>query len=60
MSEDPEVAKYLSCDEIREACRPERYVGTAMQQVDRTTAESARHVMGAQKKFRATVFRRPQ
>ena len=60
MSEDFEVSKYLSSDEIREACRPEHYVGTAVQQVDRTTAASARHIAEAQKRFKATVFKRPR
>jgi 3-carboxy-cis,cis-muconate cycloisomerase len=52
---DPEVTRYLSRDEIREACRPEQYVGTAMLQVDRTTSACARRVAGALKVLRTTL-----
>jgi adenylosuccinate lyase len=47
MSADAEVTRYLSPVEIREACRPEQYVGTALQQVERTTAACARRVASA-------------
>lgn len=52
MCADREVSRYLRADEIREACRPERYVGTALQQIDRTTAACARRVRSALGTFR--------
>jgi adenylosuccinate lyase len=55
MSADPDVTRYLSPVEIREACRPEHYVGTARQQVDRTTAACARQVSGAFRTLRAVL-----
>jgi 3-carboxy-cis,cis-muconate cycloisomerase len=58
MSADAEVTKYLTPAEIREACRPERYIGTALQQVDRTTAACSERVTRALAIFRSTVFRR--
>jgi adenylosuccinate lyase len=55
MSADPEVTRYLSRKEIREACEPERYVGTALQQVDRTTAACGRRVAAALKLLRIAL-----
>jgi adenylosuccinate lyase len=56
MSEDPEVTKYLTSTEIRDACKPEQYIGTAVQQVERTAAACAKRVAAAQLTFRKTVF----
>jgi 3-carboxy-cis,cis-muconate cycloisomerase len=55
MSADPEVTRYLSGKEIREACKPEQYIGTAMQQVDRTTSACERRVSAALKLLRAAL-----
>lgn len=56
MIADPDVRRYLDRSEIREACRPEYYIGTAAQQVDRTAAECARRVAGALRTLRV-LFR---
>jgi len=55
MCADPETARYLSPDEIREACEPEQYVGTAKQQVDRTTSACERRVAAALKLLRTAL-----
>ncbi len=60
MCADPDVTRHLRSDEIRAACRPERYIGTAMQQVDRTTSACARRVAGALRTFRPVLLRPPQ
>lgn len=52
---DPEVARFLSRGEIREACKPEHYVGTAMLQVDRTASACAHRVASALRVLRATL-----
>lgn len=56
MTADREVAKYLSASEIREACKPERYTGTAVEQVNHTAAACARRVTRAMATFRRTIF----
>lgn len=53
-----EVTKYLSPTEIRQAFKPEKYIGTAVQQVEGTTAACARRVTQAMSIFRTTVFRK--
>jgi adenylosuccinate lyase len=60
MAADREVTKHLSASEIREACKPERYTGTAVQQVNHTAVASARCVTRAMATFRRTIFREPQ
>ena len=59
MAGDPEVKKYMTAAEIRDACRPERYIGTAVEQVERTTNACAARVTGALRAFRKTIFATP-
>lgn len=56
MAAHDQVRKYLNSVEIREACKPEKYIGTAVLQVERTTAACARRVKQAMSIFRRTVF----
>jgi adenylosuccinate lyase len=51
-----EVTKYLSAAEIRDAFRPEAYIGTAIEQVERTTRACVERTAGAMRIFRSTVF----
>lgn len=38
LAADPEVGKYLSAEELEQVMRPENYIGTAREQVDRVVA----------------------
>jgi adenylosuccinate lyase len=57
MSADPEVTRHLSAAEIRDAARPERYSGTAVEQVERTSAACDERVKHALAIFRTTISR---
>ena len=57
MSASSEVTRYLSPAEIRDACRPEEYIGTAIEQVNRTTQACAQRVARAAAIFRTTIFK---
>lgn len=55
LSGNAEVTRYLSEQEIRAAFRPASYLGTALSQVDASTAQSARKVGAARRIFRRTL-----
>lgn len=55
-----EVTKYLSPAEIRDAFRPEAYIGTAVEQVERTLRACAERTANAMRILRSTVFVRGQ
>lgn len=59
MSAHREVTQYLSPVEIREAARPEAYIGTAVEQVAATTAACITRTAAAMRIFRSTVFVTP-
>ena len=59
MAADREVTKYLSPAEIRDACKPEHYIGTAVRQVERTTDACAQRIKDALGIFRTIIFQKP-
>ena len=58
MSRNAAVTRYLTPQEIHAASRPESYIGTAVRQVNESTAMCAKQVGAASRIFRETVFRR--
>jgi adenylosuccinate lyase len=58
MIADGQITKYLTPAEIRDAAQPEQYIGTAVQQVERTATACAKRVSDALATFRTTVFKR--
>jgi adenylosuccinate lyase len=57
MARHPQVTHYLTVQEIRAALNPEHYIGTAMEQVDRTAKECARKIRAALAIFNRTLFK---
>lgn len=56
MAQNKEVARYLTASDIREAMRPENYVGTAVSQVNEAGRLSAGTVRSAMQILRRTVL----
>ncbi|MGQ0751213.1 MAG: class-II fumarase/aspartase family protein [Betaproteobacteria bacterium] len=57
MTADGQVANYLSAGEIHDALRPERYIGTAVEQVVRSTEACALKVREMKRVLDRTLFK---
>jgi adenylosuccinate lyase len=57
MTGDEQVASYLSAGEIRDALRPERYIGTALEQVADSTEACGRKVREMKRVLDRTLFK---
>ncbi|MGQ0525553.1 MAG: class-II fumarase/aspartase family protein [Betaproteobacteria bacterium] len=57
LTADGHVGNYLSPREIRDALRPERYIGTAVEQVSRSTEACARKVREMKSLFNRMLFK---
>jgi adenylosuccinate lyase len=57
MAEDTRVAEYLSAKEIHEALDPQRYIGTAVEQVERSTEACAKKNRDLKKIFNRALFK---
>jgi len=56
MGQNAEVARYLSPADIRDATRPESYIGTAVSQVNESSRRSATSIRTAMRILRKTVL----
>jgi adenylosuccinate lyase len=57
MAADATVTGYLNAEEIRDALAPERYIGTAVEQVEQSTDACAQKIRDVKKLFDRTLFK---